>query len=111
MTSWLEILRAECSRTSQHRTAQRLGVSGSMINQVLKGVYKGNTGRLEALVRGELLKETLSCPVLGDISKKRCLDEQGRPFAPTNPMRISVFKCCRNGCPNSSIGRKENPGT
>jgi transcriptional regulator with XRE-family HTH domain len=100
---WLETLRQECEASSQVKIARRLGVSTAMINQVLKGVYKGNASRLEALVRGELMLENVACPVLGEISKRRCLDEQARPFGATNPQRVALYKACRNGCDYSSI--------
>src|SRR5690606_24583580 len=76
---WVAVLREECDRTSQPKTAARLGVSPAMVNQVLKGVYKGNWERIETLVRGELMNKTVECPILGEISCRRCLDEQARP--------------------------------
>lgn len=103
MSDWIEALRTECERTSQSRTARRLGVSPTMVNQALNGTYKGNIARLETLVRGELMSETVECPVLGEITKRRCLDEQARPFAPTNPQRVACYKACRSGCPHSSL--------
>lgn len=103
MSEWIDALRAECERTSQTRTAKRLGVSPSMVNQVLGGSYKGNIARLETLVRGELMAETVECPVMGEITKRQCQDAQERPFAATNPMRVAVYKACRSGCPHSTI--------
>lgn len=106
---WLTVLRDACTSSptqpdaSQKKMANRLGVSPAMINQVLRGAYKGSTARLEARVRGELMRQTLVCPALGEINTKRCQDEQRRPFAPTNPQRVAVFKACRAGCPFSKI--------
>ena len=110
MGEWIETLRAECERTSQSRAAARLGVSPAMVNQALRGKYKGNLARLERLVRGELMKETVTCPVLGEIGAKRCLDEQARRFASTNPQRVQLYRACRNGCPHSDIPTGERKG-
>lgn len=96
---WIEALRAECERTSQAKTAARLGVSSAMVNQVLRGRYRGKTDNLETRVRGELMRATVDCPVLGEISTRQCLDEQSRPFAATNPLRIRLYRACR-ACPN-----------
>lgn len=104
MSAWLEVLRAECERVkSQHKVAKRLGVSAAMVNQVLNGVYKASTERLEALVRGELMHETVLCPVMGEVSKRKCVDVQAQPFAATNPQRVALYRACRSGCPYSSL--------
>jgi hypothetical protein len=100
---WLRALKAEAERTSQAQVARRLGISASTVNQVLNGVYKADTGRVETLVRGELMNETVACPVLGDLSKRRCLDVQAQPFADTNPQRVQLYRACRHSCPFSSI--------
>lgn len=102
MSGWLEALRAECERTSQRAAAERLGVSASMVNQVLGGNYKADSRRLEERVRGELMDETVECPVLGDITKRVCQDHQQRPCAANNPTHIRLYRACRNGCPNST---------
>jgi transcriptional regulator with XRE-family HTH domain len=99
-SDWLDVLRAECERGSQSQVARRLGVSVTMVSLVLKGTYNGNLRRIEVLVRGTLMGDELECPVLGRISVRRCLDEQARPFAVTNPQRVEVWRACRNGCPN-----------
>ena len=103
MTTWREALAAECERTSQARTAKLLGVSASMVNQVLRGVYKADASQLEARVRGELMAEHVECPVVGTITTRTCVDHQQREFAATNPTRVALYRACRSGCPNSAI--------
>lgn len=98
---WVEELRLECVRTTQAATALRLGVSTTMVNQVIKGCYKGNLSRLEIKVRGELMNCRVNCPVVGEITERRCQDEQEREFAATNPMRVQLYRACRSGCPNA----------
>lgn len=99
MADWIDVLGAECAHASQAKLAKRLGVSAAMINQVLRGRYTGNTANLEQRVRGELMRETVICPVLGETSKRDCLDAQSRPFAATNPQRVQLFTACKT-CPN-----------
>lgn len=100
---WMKVLRAECKRTSQNKVADRLGISLTVVNQVLKGTYKHPTTRLEERVRGELMQETVICPVLGELSKRRCQDHQARPFATTNPTRVQLYMACRKGCKHSKL--------
>lgn len=104
MSEWIDVLRQECDRVkSQAKVARQLGVSAAMVNQVLNGVYKASTDRIEALVRGELMHETVQCPVMGDVSKRKCADVQAQPFAATNPQRVALYRACRSGCPFSSL--------
>jgi len=99
---WIEVLREACKPpSSQADVARRLGVSRTMVSLALQGRYEGNLGRLESLVRGTFMAETVDCPVMGIISRRTCLDEQTRPFAPTNPQRVQVWRACR------TCGRRE----
>ena len=95
---WYVALRQACDASSQSRVAMRLRVSPAVVNQVLRGRYAGRVDRVEQRVRGELMSQVVDCPVLGEISTRRCLDEQRRPFAPTSPQRVTLFKACRNRC-------------
>lgn len=80
---------------SQVRAAKALGVSSAVINHLLKHKYAGDVGRMETKIRGEFLRETVRCPVLGDLSKRSCLDYQRQPYAPTNPTRSRLHKACK----------------
>ena len=75
---WLGALRTECDRTSQAQVAQRLGVSGTTVSQVLSGTYAANPIRIERRVRGELMGAQCNCPVMGDVSTRVCQDVQER---------------------------------
>ena len=96
---WLAALRLECQRTSQARAGARLGVSGSTVNQVLKGSYRGDMTRVKGLVEGALMDATVACPVLGELPRNRCLENQRRPFEATNPTRVALYHACKT-CPN-----------
>lgn len=102
--NWLDVLRIACDNTSQAKVATKLGVSPAVVNQCLKGTYKGRVDRIENLVRGVYMKLTVRCPVLGEISTRVCQDTQDQKFASTNPQRVAVYKACRNGCPFSRHG-------
>lgn len=92
---WLEALRVACERSSQAEMAERLGVSTTMVSQALSGRYPASLRNLEQRVRGELLARTVECPALGEISLRRCQDEQRRPFAATSHLRVRTYLACR----------------
>lgn len=98
---WIAALNAEAQRTSQSATATRIGYSPAVVNQVLKGTYKGDLGRVEESVRGAIMGATIDCPVIGEIPRNRCIDHQRRSgsFAATNPLRVQLHRNCPI-CPN-----------
>ncbi len=91
---WIVVLADACDGSSQAAVSRRLGVSGAMINQALRNTYSGRMDKLEQRVRGELMNERAQCPVLGDITKRRCIDEQTRPYAATNAVRVELRRAC-----------------
>ena len=63
---------------TQADIARRLGVSDGTISNALKGAYIGNVDRLAERIRGELLNQTVACPILGECAQdktKRSNDE------------------------------------
>lgn len=105
---WLSALRAACQASSQAAVARRLGVSTSMVNQALKGAYKGDITRLQTLVEGELLHQIVGCPAVGDMPKHKCLEHQSRPrsMAFVNPYFSKLYRACRSGCPHSKLPKE-----
>jgi DNA-binding transcriptional regulator YdaS (Cro superfamily) len=101
MSDWIQALRVECERTSQGHAAALIGYSPAVVNQVLKGSYRGDLRRVEDAVRGALLGATVDCPVIGEIPRHRCIDHQRRAgtFAATNPLRVTLSLTCPD-CPN-----------
>lgn len=99
--AWIVALAKACDAegASQTTVGRLLGCSGSMVNSVLGKRYTARLARIEQRVRGELMKEAVTCPVLGEISKRDCLDNQRRPFKPTNSIRVLLFQTCPT-CPN-----------
>ena len=98
---WVLVLAEACDArgSSQTAVAERLNVSGSAVSQVLGNTYVGRVDRIEQRVRGELMKQTVACPVLGEITKRRCMDAQSRAYAATNDLRIELRRACPR-CPN-----------
>lgn len=97
---WIIVLAEEVDRTSQTVAGRRIGYSSSVISQTLAGSYKGDLRSLEAAVRGALMGATLECPVLGEIAKDHCLEEQKIARAATSGLRMQLARACKT-CPHS----------
>lgn len=99
-SKWLEALRVRCDATSQQKVGKELNYSAAVINQVLKGTYRGDVSKVEMIVRGAYLGETVGCPVIGELEKNICIENQQREFSPTNSTRVKLYRACQT-CPNS----------
>ena len=103
---WFEALKREVDRTSQAQAADRIGVNKAYVSLVLSGRdFPGRIDRFIASVEGALLHQTVMCPVTGEISKHLCQQHQAQPWSNVNPMRVRLFRACRNGCPHSTLGK------
>lgn len=80
---------------SQKKVAVLVGYSVTAVNQVLKNKYKGSLTRVERAVRAALMDETVSCPVLGEITDADCKAHQARPFSAANAQRVQLFHACK----------------
>lgn len=89
------LLRSTVGELGQAETARRLGYSASALNQVLHGTYKGGVDAFLLRVEEVFGSTVVICPVLGEITLGRCADEKRRPFAATNPLRVRLWKACR----------------
>lgn len=102
----LQLLRTQAKSATQVALAEQLGISTSAVNQAIHDKYRGNVDRLCARVRGLWAGDTVSCPVLGSISTKVCIDQQSKGVVYSNPMRVALAKACKT-CPHA---QKPNGG-
>lgn len=105
---WLDVLRAECAKASLRKVADKLrGGNGypstTLLSQVLSGTYSGQTDRLERLVKGYFMGDSVRCPVLGAITRDACDHHQHAKFLASNAHRIALYRACRAGCANSHV--------
>ena len=89
---------------------RRVGRASSTLSQVLSNSYAGDVGKIEERVRGALMALTVECPVLGEIGRDRCLDEQSKDFVATSAMRAQLYRACRSGCPHSKHTKHSTKG-
>jgi len=98
---WLLELASFADREGLAGAEKRIGYSRSAISNVIADKYTGDLGRVEEMVRGALMSLTVDCPVLGEIGRDRCLQEQKEPFRATSRHRAQIYHACRGGCPHS----------
>jgi len=102
--AWQTVLRKACLTNSQAEVATMIGMSPAVVNQVLKHTYQGNLINVQRRVEGALMGITIDCPVIGDIPLNRCIENQSRPFAATNPMRVMLHRACKTCRNNRNSG-------
>jgi len=95
MPQEISALAEACHAQTSRAVAKRLGYSEAVISQVLARKYPGDVAKVFATIRGALMGETVICPILDEIGRDRCLDEQARPFAATNSTRARLYHACQ----------------
>jgi len=110
LPDWISILARAASGEGLTATGKRVGYSASTLSYVLSNRYGGDLGRVETAVRGALMRETVVCPVVGEITLDRCLAEQKRKDIGGSAIRTRLYHKCRGigceRCPHSLIGRE-----
>lgn len=93
----LELLRnGVAANGSQIKVAKMLGYSAATVSQILGGKYQGELDKVLARVEEVFGTRTVVCPVLGEIRIGRCARERRTPFSTANPMRVRLYRACRD---------------
>lgn len=98
---WIGELASIADQVGQKKAAEMIGYTAGLVSAVLNNKYAGDMQGVEERVRGALMGLTVECPVLGDIGRDRCLQEQKEPFRATSAFRAQIYHACRNNCPNA----------
>jgi hypothetical protein len=105
---WVGALAIACDESSQNAIAKRLDYSPAVVSNVLRRTYSGDLRAVEQAVRGRLMNQKVTCPVVGELDAATCNGHQRAPWSPHNPQRIQFYRACRAGCPNSRLPKGEN---
>ncbi len=103
MPGWVLVLAEQVDRSSLKAVAKKIGYSLATVSYVIANKYAGDLDRVAAKVSGALMNETVVCPILGEIGRDHCLDEQKKNFVGTSSIRSKLFRACRSGCVHSRI--------
>lgn len=101
---WVRVLAEQCDKTSQTKVAKVVGYSAATVSYVIKAKYAGDMSKVEQAVRGAFMNAVVDCPVLGELPANECLENQRRPFAATNHIRVQLYRACHGGCAHSRKG-------
>ncbi len=104
---WVLTLAEEANRTTAKAVADRVGYSAAVLSHVFSKSYIGDMQRVEEKARGVFMGMKVTCPVLGEIGRDHCLDEQKKPFSASSSVRSKVYRACRGGCEHSRLKQKE----
>jgi hypothetical protein len=107
MPDWVAALAAEGNRTSGAAVGARLDYSPAVISDVIRCKYKGAIAAVEQKVRGALMGETLTCPIVGEMRRDACAREQKKDFVGTSEIRTALYRACRSGCVHSRLTKTE----
>ena len=106
--TWLDELRRHVDDSSLGVVASEMGLSKATISLVLNGKYNGDMVRIQNLVESVYMGHTVTCPVLGEIPKHKCLAHQSTKHVGSTPNAIRLWKACRSGCPSSQLKERLN---
>lgn len=103
LPEWVSELAALADRSGLKGAAAAIGYTPSLVSSVLGHKYAGDILGVEQRVGGALMGQMVTCPVLGEVGRDRCLQEQKEPFRATSAFRAQLFHACRSGCPHSRL--------
>lgn len=102
MPAWVKTLAEACDDLGQKAVGAKIGYSHAAVSQIIANKYRAGLEKPRRAVMGAMSGAVVQCPVLGEIDDASCIENQRRPFASTNLMRVKLFKACRAGCPNAA---------
>lgn len=91
----LQLLSEQAKVKTQVAMATELGISTTSVNHAVNDKFRGSVDRLCARVRGLYGGDKVTCPVLGAINTKVCLDQQSKGAVYSNPMRVALARACK----------------
>ncbi|MDJ0628556.1 MAG: helix-turn-helix transcriptional regulator [Rhodobacter sp.] len=105
LPDWVARLAGEVAASSQNRVARRLGLSASVLSQVLRNKYPGSMANVEDAVRAILMRDLVDCPTLGALPRPDCAAwrRKARRFVGSNGLRVRMYRACSR-CPHNRKG-------
>lgn len=91
----LQLLQEQAKSKTQVAMGAELGISTTSVNHAVNNKFRGSVDRLSARVRGLYGGDKVTCPVLGAINTKVCLDQQSKGAVYSNPMRVALARACK----------------
>lgn len=109
--AWVTVLAERATAEGLAAAGRRCGYSAATLSYVLANKYRGDLSRVEQAVAGAFMNARVMCPIVGEIGRDRCLNEQKRDDVGVSAARTRLYHKCRGigtpRCKHSLIG-KEN---
>lgn len=102
MNKWQQILAEQAKAHGQGATAKELGISKSVVSQLINNKYPGDIWRMQKLVEGAYMNRSVVCPIVGEIPLHQC-DKHQCNTSTSNPIKLRLYRACRSGCPHSVL--------
>ncbi|MDR8523446.1 helix-turn-helix domain-containing protein [Shewanella fidelis] len=102
MSKWQQILAEQANEHGQDAVAKYLGVSKTVISQLINSKYPGDLQRMKKLVEGAYMQRTVVCPIMGELPLHQCDKHQNNTIT-SNPIKLRLYRACRSGCPHSTL--------
>lgn len=106
LPDWVVVLAEQSGLSSATAVAKKLDYSTAVVTSTIGGVYAGDLGKIEAKVRGAFMGYVVACPVLGEIARDYCIQQQGVKSC-ASAHRTRLFRACRGGCAHSRLKTAE----
>lgn len=96
LPDWVKTLVEECNSSSQNQVAKKLGVSSTVVSQVIHNSYPGNLENIAGRVKDVFDNKLVDCPALGPISGEACLQWRDQIGTTSSvPIRVLMDRACR----------------
>lgn len=108
MPDWVRLLAEACAASSQNQVAKRLGVSATLVSNVLAARYTGDMERIEDIVRGVYDRKVVDCPAMGELASDQCRKWRAKAAkgGTASAMVVIMRRAC-NRCPIHTGGGDE----
>ncbi len=93
----MELFKKMFAEKGQAQVARDLGCSAAVVHGMIRENYSGDNGKWFEKVAEVYGAETVDCPVLGEVTLKRCSRERKMPFSAASPLRVQLYRACQ-GC-------------
>lgn len=97
LPDWIAALAQACDEEGLRKVAGKVGVSPALASLAVNR-QRDKLDYIKARVERTIMVTIVACPVLGVMSREQCLQEQAAAFTAANPLRVQLFRACRNGC-------------
>ncbi len=91
----MQLFKKMFAEKGQAQVARDLGCSAAVVHGMIRENYKGRWEPFLEKVAEVYGTEIVDCPVLGEITLKRCSRERKTAFSAASPLRVQLFRACK----------------